>query len=79
MPHWRKLTDEQVVAIRRRRAEGEGVRELARYYSCSPGNVCRIVHGDSRGPTMRQRIATLTARVAWAERVYGPIPAEVEQ
>jgi hypothetical protein len=44
--HPRKLTEQDVVAIRKRRASGEGLRALAREYAVAPGTIFRAVNGE---------------------------------
>jgi hypothetical protein len=43
-----KLTDEQVITIRRQAAEGTARRDLAIRFDVSLETVCRIIRGDSR-------------------------------
>jgi hypothetical protein len=59
-----KLTDEQVLVIRRRAAEGEARRDLALQFGVAVETISRIIRGDSRAAALTRGAPEFTGELS---------------
>ncbi len=59
-----KLSDEQVLVIRRRAAEGEARRDLALQFGVAVETISRIIRGDSRAAVLTRGAPEFTGELS---------------